>query len=63
MLGHELDQLPDYLGYTGEAASKAAQDNGIDLQIVKLPEAKKGFVLPPPPLGSGEELWLAGEIT
>ncbi len=34
-------------GYTGEAASKAAQDNGIDLQIVKLPEAKKGFVLLP----------------
>ena len=32
-------------GYTGEAASKAAQANAIDLQIVKLPEAKKGFVL------------------
>ena len=34
-------------GYTGETASKAAQSNGIDLQIVKLPEAKKGFVLLP----------------
>ena len=34
-------------GYTGDAASKAAQDNGIDLQIVKLPEARKGFVLLP----------------
>ena len=34
-------------GYTGETASKAAQDNGIDLHIVKLPEAKKGFVLLP----------------
>jgi transposase len=32
-------------GYTGETASKTARDNGIDLQIVKLPEAKKGFVL------------------
>lgn len=32
-------------GYTGEQARQAAQDNGIDLQIVKLPEAKKGFVL------------------
>ena len=27
-------------GYTGDAASKAAQANRIDLQIVKLPEAK-----------------------
>ena len=34
-------------GYTGDAASKAAQANRIDLQIVKLPEAKKGFVLLP----------------
>jgi anti-sigma factor ChrR (cupin superfamily) len=33
--------------YTGEQARQAAQDNGIDLQIVKLPEVKKGFVLPP----------------
>ena len=34
-------------GYKREAASKAAQDNSIELQIVKLPEAKKGFVLLP----------------
>ncbi len=34
-------------GYTGEVAAEAARDNGIDLQIVKLPEAKKGFVLLP----------------
>ena len=34
-------------GYTGETVSKAAQSNGIDLQIVKLPEAKKGLVLLP----------------
>ena len=34
-------------GYTGEVAAGAAKDNGIDLQIVKLPEAKKGFVLLP----------------
>ncbi len=32
---------------TDEAASKVAQDNGIDMQIVKLPEVKKGFVLQP----------------
>ncbi|QTQ33523.1 Transposase, IS4-like [Aromatoleum bremense] len=34
-------------GYTGDEARKAAQAAGIDLQIVKLPEAKKGFVLLP----------------
>lgn len=34
-------------GYTGEPAKEAAQDNGIELQVVKLPEAKKGFVLLP----------------
>ena len=34
-------------GYTGEAAAQAASEEGIDLQIVKLPEAKKGFVLLP----------------
>lgn len=34
-------------GYTGEQAKEAAQDNGIALEVVKLPEAKKGFVLLP----------------
>ncbi|EAR21952.1 IS5 family transposase [Nitrococcus mobilis] len=34
-------------GYTGEQAKEAAQGNGIELQVVKLPEAKKGFVLLP----------------
>jgi len=34
-------------GYTGEQAKSDAAENGIDLQIVKLPEAKKGFVLLP----------------
>ena len=34
-------------GYTGEEAKQAAQEQGIDLQVVKLPEAKKGFVLLP----------------
>ena len=34
-------------GYTGEQAQEAAQDNDIELQVVKLPEAKKGFVLLP----------------
>lgn len=34
-------------GYTGEGPAQAAQAQGIDLHVVKLPEAKKGFVLLP----------------
>ncbi len=32
-------------GYTDEQAKEAAQDNGIELQVVKFPEAKSDFVL------------------
>jgi transposase len=31
-------------GYTGEQAAQAAEQHGIKLEVVKLPEAKKGFV-------------------
>lgn len=34
-------------GYTGETAAQAAEAHGIRLEVVKLPEAKKGFVLLP----------------
>jgi transposase len=34
-------------GYTGPDAEVAAADGGIDLEVVKLPEAKRGFVLLP----------------
>jgi transposase len=34
-------------GYTGETAAGAAQDQGMRLEVVKLPEAKRGFVLLP----------------
>ncbi|AOJ67825.1 MULTISPECIES: IS5 family transposase [Burkholderia] len=34
-------------GYTGEHAAQAARDEGIELQVIKLSEAKKGFVLLP----------------
>ena len=34
-------------GYTGEEPASAAQGEGIDLRVVKLPDAKKGFVLLP----------------
>ena len=34
-------------GYTGETAAEAAQQQGIRLEVVKWPEAQKGFVLLP----------------
>jgi transposase len=34
-------------GYTGERAAEAASEHGIALEVVKLPEAKRGFVLLP----------------
>jgi transposase len=34
-------------GYTGERAAAAGKDHGIKLEVVKLQEAKKGFVLLP----------------
>ncbi|TLD40120.1 MAG: Mobile element protein [Candidatus Jettenia ecosi] len=34
-------------GYTGDQAKEDAKEHGIELQVVKLPQAKKGFVLLP----------------
>ncbi|AOJ05526.1 hypothetical protein WS70_28050 [Burkholderia mayonis] len=34
-------------GYTGEAAQLAAQNHGIELEVAKHTEAKRGFVLLP----------------
>ena len=34
-------------GYTGDAPAQAAKEHGIRLEVVKLPEAKRGFVLLP----------------
>lgn len=34
-------------GYTGQASAQAAKEHGIALEVVKLPEAKRGFVLLP----------------
>jgi transposase len=34
-------------GYTGEAAAAAAAQHGVKLEVVKLPQAKRGFVLLP----------------
>ncbi len=32
-------------GYTGDDAAEAAEEHGMRLEVVKLPQAKKGFVL------------------
>ncbi len=34
-------------GYTGTPVAQAAEEQGIRLEVVKLPEARKGFVLLP----------------
>jgi len=34
-------------GYTGDAPAEAAQAHGIRLEVIKLPQAKRGFVLLP----------------
>lgn len=34
-------------GYTGDEPAKAAKEQGIQLEVVKLPQAKRGFVLLP----------------
>lgn len=36
-----------YQGYTGDEPAKRAAEQGIDLKVIKLPQAKKGFVLLP----------------
>jgi transposase len=45
--GHKVQLAWADQGYTGEQAKTDAAGNGIELQVVKLPEAKKGFVLLP----------------
>lgn len=45
--GHTVEVAFADQGYTGEDAEQAAAEEGIRLEVVKLPEAKKGFVLLP----------------
>ena len=46
-------------GDTGDAAVQAAQAQGMRLEVVKLPEAKRGFVrLVAEPLGRGAQFCL-----
>lgn len=45
--GHTVKLAWADQGYTGEQPRLEAAEHGIELQVVKLPEAKKGFVLLP----------------
>jgi len=45
--GHSVKLAWADQGYTGATAKQGAQEHGIELEVVKLPEAKKGFVLLP----------------
>ncbi|PHK93418.1 IS5/IS1182 family transposase [Pseudoroseomonas rhizosphaerae] len=45
--GESVDLAYVDQGYTGERPAQAAADHGITLEVVKLPEAKRGFVLLP----------------
>lgn len=49
-------------GYTGSRAAEAAAAHGIKLEIVKLAEAKKGFVLLPRRSRRGAHDWLGGTV-
>lgn len=54
-LAHQVQQATDQSvevafvdqGYTGDKPAEAAQTEGMRLEVIKLPEAKKGFVLLP----------------
>jgi transposase len=45
--GQSVDLAYVDQGYTGERAAEAARTHGIELEVVRLPEARKGFVLLP----------------
>ena len=45
--GQSVDLAYVDQGYTGERAADAARSHGIELEVVRLPEARKGFVLLP----------------
>jgi transposase len=45
--GHSVELIYVDQGYTGEQAAEDAKEHGIKLQVVKLPYAKRGFVLLP----------------
>lgn len=47
MTGQNVEIAFGDQGYTGDEAAQVAAEQGIRLMVVKLPDAKKGFVLLP----------------
>jgi transposase len=47
MTGDHIELADVDQGYTGEAAAEAAEQHGLELEVVKHAEAKRGFVLLP----------------
>ena len=45
--GNSVELLYADGGYSGENAAKAAQEQGVRLQIIKVPDAVRGFVVLP----------------
>jgi transposase len=45
--GHNVQVAYVDAGYTGEQEAEAAEGQGIRLEVVKLPDAKRGFILLP----------------
>jgi hypothetical protein len=45
--GESVDLAYVDQGYTGERAADAAREHRIELEVVKLPEGERGFVLLP----------------
>lgn len=45
--GHTVELAFVDQGYTGDAPAQAAPEHGMQLEVVKLPQAKRGFVLLP----------------
>jgi transposase len=44
---HSIELALVYQGYTGDEPAEAAKEHGIQLEVVKLPQAKRGFILLP----------------
>ncbi len=65
-LGYQTNWEPSghiWQRYTGDQPLEAAAAQGIRLEVVKLPQAKKGFVLLPRRFRGGARLWLDGAFS
>ncbi|CBW73576.1 Transposase [Mycetohabitans rhizoxinica HKI 454] len=50
-------------GYIGEEPAQAAQDEGIEVQVIKLPEAKKSFIPAAAPMGRRAQFRMAQSLS